>query len=93
MLYSKQFTENFENKNCGRRTRPKSDIANTQGVTRLGCSKKGYQSRAKAHTGEKPYQCSQCEKSFSLNADLKRHIVTHTVEKLFKCYHYDESFS
>ena len=33
------------------------------------------------------HNCMYCLKSFSLGTDLKRHILTHTGEKPFKCPH------
>ena len=38
----------------------------------------------KAHTGDKPYQCSQCDKIFIDNNSLKSHTTIHTVSSATK---------
>ena len=41
----------------------------------------------------KPYQCSNCDKDFSNNSDLLKHVWTHTWEKLYQCSRCDKTFS
>ena len=45
------------------------------------------------HTGETPYQCSQCKRGFSLNFNLKKHLRIHTGEKRYQCSQYEKTFS
>ena len=45
------------------------------------------------HTGERPFHCKHCDKSFSRPDNLKAHQRIHTGEKPFQCKHCDKSFS
>ena len=44
-------------------------------------------------TGEKSYQCSECEKQFLEKSNLNQHIMIHSGEKPYGCTHCEKAFS
>ena len=47
----------------------------------------------RTHTGEQPYKCEYCERSFSISSNLQRHVRNiHNKERPFRCHLCDRCF-
>ncbi|KAM4051804.1 uncharacterized protein ACNLHF_025964 [Anomaloglossus baeobatrachus] len=54
---------------------------------------KSDQQQQRAHTGEEPYSCSECEISFNQKSQLVVHLKAHTEENLYSCNQCEKCFT
>ncbi|XP_067658575.1 uncharacterized protein [Haliotis asinina] len=56
-------------------------------------SKSNFNDHLNKHTGEKPYKCTHCDKSFGFRSQLAQHrIFAHSTDRPFKCKECNKSF-
>uniref|UniRef100_A0A1I7VFC2 Zinc finger protein n=1 Tax=Loa loa TaxID=7209 RepID=A0A1I7VFC2_LOALO len=84
-LNSTNQEESIEQKDVGKREKSQCNVCQKK-VTNMA-------EHMRTHTGEKPYSCSKCGKSFARSYHVKTHMMTHTGEKPYSCPKCGKSFS